>query len=417
MALTLTTADSALKEFYLPTVREQLNNTNWLLSQIEKNSTDVEGRRAVLSLHVSRNSSIGARSSGGLLPGSNSGIGNQGYAEERVGMKRNYGRIQLEGDAIAAMKSDRGSFIRAVQSETQGVTEDLKRDVNRQLWGDGSGQIVQLGTTAGSTTVTVNSAATAVQLRQLSVGMRIDIGTATDVDAVASDRRITSVSFATPSSATFVISGAAVTTTSSHFVYRAGLVASGGNPSGVELTGLAAIIDSTGSLFNVDPSSFPVWASTEMAGSGGTNRDISDSLLGQLMHRTQIASGLMPGNDYVMACSDGVFRAYADTMTAQKRYQGEFNLKGGFSGLAVQAGGAPVALVWEQDAPAETLFYINTSHLKQHEMSDWDWMDKDGAVLSRVPNQDAYEATLYKYHELTTDRRNAHGKLLDITEA
>ena len=49
MALTLTTADSALKEDYQPAIREQLNNEIMMLAQIESSSTDVEGRRAVFA--------------------------------------------------------------------------------------------------------------------------------------------------------------------------------------------------------------------------------------------------------------------------------------------------------------------------------------------------------------------------------
>ena len=45
------------------------------------------------------------------------------------------------------------------------------------------------------------------------------------------------------------------------------------------------------------------------------------------------------------------------------------------------------------------------------------WMDEDGAVLSRVSGVTAYEATLFKLHELATDERNSHGLIKDITEA
>mgnify|MGYP001384185854 CR=1 FL=1 len=58
MALSLSTADAALKEDYLPPLREQLNNANVLDAIVSKNTQDVEGRRAVLSLHVSRNSGV-----------------------------------------------------------------------------------------------------------------------------------------------------------------------------------------------------------------------------------------------------------------------------------------------------------------------------------------------------------------------
>src|SRR5580692_8237358 len=102
MPLTLATADSALKEDYQPAIREQINQSCMMLMQIEKNSTDIEGRRAVLSLHVQRNSGVGARPDGGGLPLA----GNQGYAEERVPLRYNYGHIQISGPTIRAMKSD-----------------------------------------------------------------------------------------------------------------------------------------------------------------------------------------------------------------------------------------------------------------------------------------------------------------------
>jgi hypothetical protein len=50
-------------------------------------------------------------------------------------------------------------------------------------------------------------------------------------------------------------------------------------------------------------------------------------------------------------------------------------------------------------------------------LCDWEFLVEDGAVLNRVPNQDAYEATLFLYSELGTDGRNAHAKIADLTEA
>jgi hypothetical protein len=50
-------------------------------------------------------------------------------------------------------------------------------------------------------------------------------------------------------------------------------------------------------------------------------------------------------------------------------------------------------------------------------MSDWEFMDDDGAILNRVANTDAYEATLYIYSELATDARNAHAAVRDLTSA
>ena len=44
------------------------------------------------------------------------------------------------------------------------------------------------------------------------------------------------------------------------------------------------------------------------------------------------------------------------------------------------------------------------------------WMDMDGAVLSRVKDRDAYEATLYGYRELAADNFAALMRLDKINE-
>jgi hypothetical protein len=414
MALTLTLADAALKEFYLPAVRDQINNTNWWLSQIEQNGQDVEGRRAVLSLHVLRSSGVGSRLEGGTLPTA----GNQGYAEERVGLKYHYGRIQINGPVIRAMKSDRGSFVRAVEGETKRITQDLKRDVNRQLWGTSNGVIATCTvSTTGQTTVLLATATTAVQMRQLEVGMLVDIGTVAEAAAGSGGptyaNKIVSVDVAAKS---FVLeTNLSSATASTDFVFRAGN--GGATTVQREMTGIQSIVDSTGSLFNVDPATYPVWSSAENSNSG-TNRSVSENLFAALMHEVEIKSGVMPSaGEYCWASSDGVFRAFSNLLTAQKRFANTIELKGGFKGLEMTAGGGSVPLVWERDCPSNTAFYLHKPSFKLHTESDWEWMDLDGAVLSRVANTDAYEATLFRYAEQAIDRRNTSGKIADLTEA
>lgn len=395
--LSLTTADQALKDDYQDMIREQLNNTNFLLSQVETNSKDVEGRNAVLSLHVSRNTGVGARSENGTLPSA----GNQGYRQERVGLHYNYGRIQLSGPVIRAMKSDQGSFTRALESEVKGVTTDLKRDVNRQLYGTSNGVVAAL-TAANNVTVVPLATATPVSaLRQLQDSMIIDIGTVGAPTAVATGLTISAVDF----TAKTVTVSSAVTVTGSHRIFR-----SGAGGAGVELTGLQSIVSDSGTLFNVDPTAFPVWKSYTKASVGS----ISDAVFEAAMDEINIAGGDDP--DFWLT-TFGVVRAYTATLTGQKRFTNTIELKGGFSAITVASGRGEVALKSDRDCPDGFAFGLDTDHLFQHQSSDWEFMDQDGAVLSRVPNTDAYEATLFKYHELTTDQRNAHGVLSGITEA
>jgi hypothetical protein len=404
MALTLQAADAVLKEDYQPALREQLNNTVFLLTQIEKNSDDIEGRRAVLSLHVGRNAGVGARAEGGTLPSA----GNQTYAEERVPLRYNYARIQISGPAIRAMKSDRGSFVRAVDSETRGAVNDLRRDVNRQLFGTSDGVIAACGTTTSSTTVNLANTTTAVQMRQFEVGMVIDIGTVANPTSVASARTITAVD---PVNKTITISGTAVSTATTDRVFRTG---SGGSGSAQkELTGLQTIVSDSGVLFNVDPSTTPVWKAT-VDHNSGTLRAFTETLAAKMLHSISINGGEDPN---LIVTSDGVHRAFANQMLSVKRFVNSVDLTGGYKGLEVAAGGNSLALVWDRDCPANTAYFLNTQHLTQFQMSDWEWMQEDGAVLSRVSGVDAYEAVLFKYHELATDKRNAHGVVKDLTEA
>jgi hypothetical protein len=62
------------------------------------------------------------------------------------------------------------------------------------------------------------------------------------------------------------------------------------------------------------------------------------------------------------------------------------------------------------------MYFLDTTHLKVYQDSDWAWLDMTGSKWQQVPNQDAYSATLQRYMELATDRRNAHGVIRDITE-
>jgi hypothetical protein len=404
MALDKTTADAALKEDYQPVIREQLDNTNMILAQVEKNDKDVEGRRAVLSLHVGRNSGVGARAEGGDLPTP----GQQGYREERVGLRYNYGTIQVSGPVIRAMKSDSGSFTRAVDSEVKGVVRDTKRDVNRQVHGTSNGVIATTGETTTSDTVVLATATTLTQLRQLSVGDKIDIGTVANPVAVAENREIEAVD---RSAKTITISGANVSTVNgTHFIFRTGAGGATGGAGQKELTGLQTIVSDSGELFNVNPTTTPVWKS-QVRDNGGTLRAPSDGLFEEIVDEIAIESGAEPD---LLVTTHGVRRAYAAGLKDQKRFNNTVELKGGFKAVSVTVGSSDLAFAVDRDTPAGRAYLLTTSHLIHFVSSDWEFMDEDGAVLNRVPGKDAYEATLFKYHELATDNRGAHGVVKDL---
>lgn len=412
--MNMTTADAALKNFYLDPVRAQINNKNVLLEYCSKGKVDTEGRYAVLSLHTRRNSSVGARSDGNDLPGTYSGgtdIGNQGYAEQRVPLKQMFGRIQVDERVLKAARTNRGAFINVMSAETEGLAEDMKKDLNRQLFGDASGIIVGVGTDAGGDTdVPLHSTdATPVHWRQLEVGMKVDIGTTADVDAIVEYAEIVAVDFSSlPGTLTFD-QNIGATTEDTHYIFRAG-VGAGGAAADVEVEGLQSIIAATGALFNVDPATEPRWASYVRDLSGGPINDTDLILAAQ---RIGYESGGQPD---VGITSGGILRSYSASLSPQKRFDKTLELKGGFSGLAVGHGNGQFALTDDRDCPTGNVFLVKTKNLAMHVAGDWEWMDLDGAIWSRQANKARYEATLFRFHELSTDRRNCLGRLSNVDD-
>lgn len=412
---TLITADAVLKDDYKD-LRDSINNKVGVLTQIEKNTEDIQGRKAVHTVHVNRSSGVGARGPGGALPTP----GRQGYQQVNVPTRYNYGVIKIDRTLIKALKSDKGGFIRAVDSETRGIERDATRDVARQSWGTGDGIIAACGTTSNSTTLQLAATTTRSQMRHLwnDGGMVIDIGTTADPDSVASDLTVTAVDY---DNLTVTVS-TAVTTTSSHRVCRAGAGGAStntGNPGDgqIELTGLQKIVSNTGILHTVDPSSVEKWKSTVKT--AASNRHPSETLINDAIQDTQFESGEFVG---LLVANKGVVNNIANDMTAMRRNNDKVALKAGYSGIAwdvLAEGGAmgERALMIDKDCPENELYGLSLDNLVEYVESDWDWADDDGSILKWDNGYDAYIAYYAKYHELAAKLRDCHFVIEKLSEA
>ncbi len=419
MAATLSTVDAILKDDYKEYL-DNLNEANFILSQVETRKDTVQGRIARHAIHLGRSSGVGARAESGTLPTA----ANQSYATVPVPVRYVYGRIQLSGPTIKQAVTDRGAFIDALDAEMEGIKKDAMKDVNRQLWGTSNGVIAQCGTTSSSTTVVLASSTGTTALRQLFFdgGMVVDIGTVASPTTVASARTVTSVD---ETNKTIAISGAAVTTSSSHYVFRSG-AGGASNNSGqpgdgqIELTGLQTIVDDTAVLHTIDPSSQPKWKAYVNSNSG-TNRSVTESLITGSIMKVLTNSGKKPS---LLVSAEGVNLAISNLLLSLKRNMEQTQLKGGYAGIqfyspSVSGKGdeAPTALYADFDCPNNRLYGINPEVLVFHQVGDgFQFMDLDGAVMNRKPDQDAYEATLYMYGELACKQRNAHFVIKDLTE-
>src|SRR3990167_2670498 len=137
MALNLTVFDAVLKDDLEATVAKELNLEVKLLGKFEKKSDKFVGGNAVQPVHIRRNEGVGARGDGEALPAA----GHQVHQRAAVPLRYNYGSIQLTGPTLKASQSSSGAFINALESEMDGMKDNLRSDINRQLNHTGIGTL------------------------------------------------------------------------------------------------------------------------------------------------------------------------------------------------------------------------------------------------------------------------------------
>jgi hypothetical protein len=418
---TLAAIQPALRIDYRPRLRKQLNNATILLSKVKRNEDNYVGEEARLTLHTGRNEGIGARRERQNLPKAR----NQKYDKAIFNAKYIYGRIEISGPAIAATKNMSGSIVKAVDSEIKGLAIDLPKDMNRMSFHDGSSSLTQVNDTAHTAAVVVQS--TKFIKPDMEVWIISTAGTHKIDSGAAANFDVNSLAVLTVDSATqftLEIDPGAIARTATDIVLRAGSRNTAAIGAHIEPWGLQAALsdaepgngltDDFGKIDRGGAGGVSFW-NANMLGNSGTLRALTSDLMQQAWDQCDIEGDSEPG--LIMTDHAGK-RAYGRLLVADKRFDGALvKLDGGWPGLDFN--GAP--LVSDVDASLTNtpqylrrMYFLTMSTLSFEVLSDWDWMEKDGAVLSRVANQDGYEAVFFTYREFACDRPNANAVLDDL---
>jgi hypothetical protein len=374
MPATLTTANDLLKEVYRGQLREQLNQEQVALKRIQSSSAgisnEIGGKYVTYPIHTGRNNGIGSRREGGALPIP----GQQAQVAARVGLKYAYGAIGLTGQVMALTDSNPQAFAKALDVEMNNIKLDLGKDMNRQVYGTGNGAIATVRATSGTNVIPVADA------RLVQFGEKIDIirlssgayASTVLASSIATPITVTNIDL-TAGANTITISSGTPTIAVGDIVVRSG---SGIDAQGnIELTGLAAIISDTGTLFNVDPTVQPVWKATNN-NNGGTNRALSEGLMVQTAHAVRQQGGRLS----LMLTSLGVFRSYFNLLSQTRSTVNSQDFKGGFTGLSFSTDLGELPLVPDPDAPLNTIWFLNEDSFTYYRDQEWDWIDIDGSI-------------------------------------
>jgi len=411
----LLTLSTILKEYYQGPVVEQLNKEVLLLSRLESKSEDLVGKRAYVPLQASRTTGIGARAENADLPAA----GNYSYDKAVYDLKYLYGKASVSGPSMAKTKSEAGAFLQALKSELDGLALDLRKDLSRQIYGDGTGTIATIDGVPAANVVTLDSAEPLAK-GQIYVGMLLDAFNGTTKQTTSGPVEVTAVDIANVQitvdddaelADTDVLVRAGVN------VYAAAVDPTSGNPGTYalsdEVDGLKRIVSATAALGGIDPtaSGKEWWKAQSVAAtnSGWSNPGASLDDIQQALNKARIAGGYPTA----IVTSLGVQRLFYNSLTDVVRYNdpGSLTYEAGFKTLMYN--GMP--LIADIDAPWGQMYILDESTLKVYSDQDFHFLDADGQTLRQEGNKDAFSAYMVRYMNMGATRRNNQIVITGIT--
>jgi hypothetical protein len=374
----LASADAYLKNVYYGPWVEQLNQETAILDVLEKtNANDMGtfgGRQLIFVAHSNRNRGRGGMTDGGQL----ATAGAQGGVDGIVNIKYFDVAIELSDQVIKQTKTDPASFVRQLTFEMEMAQKDMRKDVTRIAYGTGDGLFASCTTTQATiNTFAVDSG------QYIAVGDTVDIIVratgATGTGALA--RAVTAVAFtgtpagATQANANITVGGGTISVDNTYGVYLAG-------DRSLESDGLRNICSTGRTLHQINSAT---------AGNGFWDSNIKDFAnaapsedgVMQLAQQIRQRSGFTP--KFGMMTLGGQ-RRLANTYTADKRFNDNnaTEYKGGYDTIFVSAGGNPLPMRADVDAPCGQFFLINDDGLCWSQIGPPDWLqppDDKGSVF------------------------------------
>lgn len=446
-AAVLANYEQVLKTFYLPAIQDQLNNDTVLKMSLEATEKGVEGKNATIEHHYGRSTGTFAIPDGVAFGDPNY----QKFKTSVVPMKYNYGRVAFSGPTIKASASEKGAYARVIPTEITGIVNDVSRETNRQLWGCGYGILARwisgdttaivlqkkytgnatapdaFGSTFGAKYFEDNESAyptligsVSTTVTSTSVGA-VDIAVSAITEGTNTDTIICTDGSVTEAAGTFWArpnNTVALTNTSTAGLGRREMMGLRGIVTDTDLDQIAWTNAGTGVGLAVnDPlqglatGDYSWWKALvdSTATRYGSQRALTFDLIQKTFDKVEIKAGKGVGPN-MMTTTHALQRRYLDLCQADRREVNTMKLDRGFT--ALEFNGIPFTT--DRDAIDGEIYFLTTSDLAIYRMSDYEWMNLDGNVLSRVSGYDAYEAVLFRYAELGCTRRNSQAVLCDL---
>lgn len=403
----LTTLAELMKEVYDPVIQEQQNLEPTTWRDFGEANDQLGGDGWFFETKMGGNQEgIGARAERADLPTA----GSQRWKQGKVYPKFIYGTFEITGPAIAAARDNLRAFANSKTEEMQGLTRDVTKDLNRQVFGDGLGELAVLnGVEPAAFKVQTNNG------QYLRLNMLIDFWDSTGTGAITKHgeaRQITALVANADGTMTITYDGSDLNATlaANDVITRHDAAGETGAKAALELTGYKAIADdgtAAATYLNIARASYPLWNGVLLDNSG-TTRNLTLDLMQQAEDAIWRNTNEKP--DWIRM-NLGQRRKFFDLVAPDKRYMSG-TIDGGYQTLLYNG----IVLTIDHDMPRGEILFCVKKYTKKYEMQKFGLLTFDGLALRQVVNKDLWRGHIGLYGELGCKRPNANCRLTDLVE-
>lgn len=390
MALsTIALLDQALKTTYKGVIIKQIDERSGpIMAALNKSTEHIVGNKFKFPLQYGRHGGLGARAEAGALPTANPRSYKQGEAES----KNIFGRISITDKLLRTSKDNAASFASQLNMQMEDIVSDAQDMLRRNLIKSSSGVMGTVSAAISSKTALV----VVGNILYFYPGQIIDVltDTAGTVVKAIDGVRIVDVDYDTNTltleSSSSCAAGESITIAGSY---------------GLELTGLEQIMTKNNIVYGINRATNK-WFNPRAYAKNNAYFNSIDWL--KAIHDIDNFTGERP--DFIV-CNSDMAQVFYEEQLAYKTNIDYMDVKGGYRKMSFQ--GIPISD--EKYMPSGISYLLTLKYLTLGQLADWDWMDDDGKILSRVTDRAAYEATLVKYAELLCTKPAAQAAITGVS--
>jgi hypothetical protein len=325
--------------------------------------------------------------------------GNEQIKQAKVEPKKYYHTVTFSGLAEAVSK--RGGEDAFAAGITDAISNAVKRaGANFEttfLRGDGTGRLTNANGGQTSSTITVDDS------RTIRNGMVVVFMNNTTGAITAGPVRVTSRNVANAT----VTLASSVTVSDNDGLYIAGEQSGSAPPVEITALGLPALVNATGTIYNLSRTSFPILQSKVIA-AGSVALD--ESMLRRLRKQLMIETAVENLDGFAMISNHDQYDRYTEIALPFRRFN-DMRLELGARQELTTFEGRPWLVTWA--ALADQVFFLNLGAIERGVVRPFSIDER--VNMAWVPGSDSFSVLMKTYTENVGRYLNQSGKITGLT--